>query len=87
VGAIDEHGVPLQLEVDVRDDVPEPADIYLVCSDGLHGMIEDKQIAYLLSKYDDITQAAARLIELANDQGGKDNITVVLVRVAEAGAR
>jgi protein phosphatase len=87
VGALDEHGAPLQLEVEVRDDVPEPGDIYLLSSDGLHGMIEDKQIAYLLLKFDDITQAAARLIELANDQGGKDNITVVLVRVAEAGAR
>jgi protein phosphatase len=87
VGALDDHGAPLQLEVEVRDDVPEPGDIYLLCSDGLHGMVDDQQIAHLLLKHDDITQAAARLVELANDQGGKDNITVVLVRVVETGAR
>jgi len=87
VGALDDHDAPLQLEVEVRDDVPEPGDIYLLCSDGLHGMVDDQQIAHLLLKHDDITQAAARLIELANDQGGNDNITVVLVRVVETGAR
>jgi protein phosphatase len=75
------------LEVEMRVDAPQPGDVYLICSDGLHGMIDAEEIASVLLKQKDLTRAAARLVELANDNGGLDNITVVLVRVVETGAR
>jgi protein phosphatase len=75
------------LEVEFRVDAPQPGDVYLICSDGLHGMVAAEEIASVLLKHDDLTQAAFRLVELANDNGGEDNITVVLVRVVGTGAR
>ncbi len=59
----------------------------MICSDGLHGVLEDAQIAAVLLKHQDLTLAVARLIELANDCGGPDNITAVLVRIAGPVAR
>jgi protein phosphatase len=75
------------LDVELRVDVPARGDVYLICSDGLHGMVDDREIASVLLKHDDLTQAAFRLIELANDNGGLDNITVVLLRVVGSAAR
>ena len=80
-------GVDDTLEVETRLDVPQPGDVYLICSDGLHGMVDDRQIASVLRKTDDLTLAVARLIERANDNGGEDNITAVAVRIATIGAR
>jgi protein phosphatase len=76
-----------ELDVEMRVDAPQPGDVYLVCSDGLHGMVSAPEIAAILLKHDDLTRAAARLVELANKNGGLDNITVVLVRVVETVAR
>jgi serine/threonine protein phosphatase PrpC len=64
-------------------DIPRPEDIYLLCSDGLPKMVKDESIAEALRNETDLDAAAYRLIELANDAGGRDNITVVLVRVRE----
>jgi serine/threonine protein phosphatase PrpC len=75
------------LDVDTRLEVPEPGDVYLICSDGLHGMVDEREITSVLLKHEDLTLAASRLIDLANDYGGHDNITTVLVRVTAAGAR
>jgi protein phosphatase len=60
----------------------DPGDALLLCSDGLHGPVGDDVIARTLSELEP-GHAAARLVELANDAGGPDNITVVLARVAE----
>ncbi len=73
-----------ELEVDTRTDVAQPGDVYLICSDGLHGMVKPRDIAGIMLRHPDLTQAVARLIELANDNGGDDNITAVLVRVCKA---
>jgi serine/threonine protein phosphatase PrpC len=59
----------------------EPGDMFLLASDGLHGVVEDETIAAVLLREPDITRAAAQLVERANDAGGPDNTTVVLVRV------
>ena len=80
-------GVDDELEVDTRVDVPHPGDTYMLCSDGLHGVLDDRQLATVLLKEEDLTVAVARLIELANDNGGPDNVTVVLVRIAGSAAR
>jgi serine/threonine protein phosphatase PrpC len=74
----DEH-----VDVDTRLAVTEPGDVYLLCTDGLHGLVDDEAIASVLRAEPDLTRAAQALIELALDAGGDDNVTVVLVRVTD----
>ena len=57
-----------------------PGDLLLLCSDGLTEHLEDHEIADYLATADDLDDAANRLVEAANDAGGSDNVTVVLVR-------
>ena len=54
-------------------------------ADGFHGVIADDAIADVLLAEHDLTRAAQRLIELALDEGGPDNVTVVLLRIGEQG--
>ena len=57
-------------------------DCYLLCSDGLTDMVDDWSIQNVLeANADDLAEAAACLVRMANDRGGKDNITVMLVRI------
>ena len=58
-----------------------PGDTYLLCSDGLSDMLDDESIAQLLINAETLPQAAGALVDAANNAGGKDNISVVLVRV------
>jgi serine/threonine protein phosphatase PrpC len=59
-----------------------PGEILLLCSDGLTDLISDELIEAVLHEFtDDLDGAASRLIEMANGEGGKDNITVMLLRV------
>lgn len=58
-----------------------PGDTYLLCSDGLSDMLDDESIAQLMLGAETLSEAAGALIDAANDAGGKDNISVVLVRV------
>jgi len=62
-------------------------DLLLLCSDGLSGMVKDDQIEATLGEAEDLGPAAARLIGLANEGGGRDNITVILVRFDGPGLR
>ncbi len=74
-------GIEETVEVDVQEDVANPGDIYLLCTDGLNDMVNDEEIHLTLSKYSaNLVEAAHELIRLANEKGGKDNISVVLVR-------
>jgi protein phosphatase len=73
-------GFEATLKVETRLDAPMFGDVYLICSDGLTGMLPDEEIQSILLKYPDLTRATAELITRANDRGGYDNITVVLVR-------
>lgn len=74
-------GIDQTVEVDVKDETCEAGDIYLLCSDGLNDMVKDEDISLTLSKYSaNLVQAASELIRLANENGGKDNASVVLVR-------
>ena len=77
-------------QVDVEDDqvavAPlQPGDVVLLCSDGLHGMVEDDELL-ALAQQADLSGAAAALIAAANAHGGHDNITSLLVRVLAVGA-
>ena len=74
-------GIGPTVELDVRADRSEPGDVYLLCSDGLHSLVPDAKIAAVMRAGDVLTDTCARLIDLANDHGGKDNITAVLVQI------
>ncbi len=65
----------------------EPGDRLLLCSDGLTAMLEDGHIAETLSAYRDPAVAARMLVDAANDAGGHDNISVVIVDVEGDGSR
>jgi protein phosphatase len=67
--------------IDLVMSVPRTGDVYLLCSDGLTKMLDDTIIGNVLRNEEDPKQAVERLIFFANSRGGKDNITVVLVRV------
>ena len=74
-------GIEQTVEVDVQEQDLESGEIYLLCSDGLNDMVDDEEIHLTLSKYSaNLLQAATELVGLANKKGGKDNISVVLVR-------
>jgi protein phosphatase len=74
-------GVEPSVEVDVAEHDLDDGDLYLLCSDGLYTMVRDEVIAETLRTCPVLDDAAAMLVECANASGGRDNITVVLVRV------
>ncbi|MGH8458241.1 MAG: Stp1/IreP family PP2C-type Ser/Thr phosphatase [Nevskiales bacterium] len=68
--------------VDVQAEPVSVGDLFLLCSDGLTEMVPDEEIGLTLHKFSDsLEQVADRLITLANQNGGKDNVSVALVRV------
>ncbi len=74
-------GIDEKVEVDIQEHAAKPGDIYLLCSDGLNDMVDDEEIRLTLSKYSaNLVEAAHELVRLANESGGKDNISVVLAR-------
>jgi len=74
-------GIEEQVQVDADEHLLMEGDIVLVCSDGLTRMVTEPEIASTLLTHTGAQSAADRLIELANDYGGADNITVVLMRM------
>jgi serine/threonine protein phosphatase PrpC len=75
-------GVEAEVKVDVIEDPLEVGDLILVCSDGLCDMVDDGTIRLTLSKFaDNLPDAAKALVDLANERGGKDNVSVALARV------
>ena len=69
------------IDLDVIEHQLQPGDVAMLCSDGLHGMINDQEIARLLVPVaDSLEEASARLVDAANEAGGRDNVTVVLLR-------
>ena len=72
-------GVEEKLDVDFFNVRLDPGDIVLLCSDGLTNMIEDEEIRMILQGQRDLVEKAESLVDAANDNGGKDNIAVVLV--------
>jgi protein phosphatase len=62
---------------------PDAGNCFLLCSDGLSGMVDDSRIERVISKHENnIQQRAEQLVQMANEAGGKDNITVELVEFA-----
>lgn len=66
----------------------EPEDVYLICTDGLYGMVSDEEIHMTLTTLKaNLDLAAGQLIAAANDAGGSDNVSLILVRVKSGFAR
>lgn len=75
-------GIDPSVEPEVREYDTRPGDVYLLCSDGLCDMVEDEDIGMTLSALGgNLKLAAQQLVQMANDNGGKDNVSVILVRV------
>ncbi len=74
-----------EVEVETFTCPARAGDVYLVCSDGLTSMVSEERLRDLLRADGSLEEAAHRLVEAANDAGGKDNITVVLFRLADDG--
>lgn len=74
-------GMKETVQVDIYSAEAKNKDIYLLCSDGLSGMVKDEEMRDILTSCnDDLEQACNRLIQQANQAGGTDNITVVLAQ-------
>lgn len=76
-------GGPPPIEVDTFVRTLHPGDRLMLCSDGLNSMVEDEDIEHILAVEPDPHNACRRLIDLANQNGGHDNITVIIVDVTE----
>jgi serine/threonine protein phosphatase PrpC len=75
-------GVDAEVEVEVNEELFTEDDTLLLCSDGLTKELSDTRIAAVLASIDDPEAAAEQLVKLANDAGGSDNITVIVLRAA-----
>jgi len=79
-------GMAPVVQVDIRTEHLEPGDAFLLCSDGLSGLVPDEQMLEIVGMADDINEACELLIAFANDAGGTDNISALVVRVEAEGA-
>ncbi len=80
-------GIEQPLEVEIHEHRVAVGDLYLLCSDGLSDLLSEREIAELaLADGGDLGQAAEALVRRANDNGGLDNISVILARVKSADA-
>ena len=77
-------GVEPTVEVEVHEHEVLPDDIYLLCSDGLPDMVEDDDIHLTISTFNaSLEVVGQQLVDLANDHGGRDNVSVMLAQVKE----
>ncbi len=78
-------GIESKVEVDIQTLDTQTGDIYLLCSDGLNDMVEDDDILLTVNSLRvNLPLVASQLVQIANDNGGRDNVSVVLIRVKKA---
>jgi serine/threonine protein phosphatase PrpC len=74
-------GAREDVEFEVVDQPISPGDVLLLCSDGLTNMVPDARICQIVSSFaSDVASACSGLVSEANAQGGRDNISVILVQ-------
>ena len=74
-------GVEADVKPDLQEEPVEPGDTFVLCSDGLSDLVADDDIQSTLKKYgNNLEEAASVLVNMANENGGKDNISVILAR-------
>src|SRR6185369_2993060 len=71
------------VKVDVRTEPTELGDVFLLCSDGLSGMVSNTEIAEIIGLTEDPQEACELLISEANEAGGTDNISAIVIRIDE----
>lgn len=76
-------GMTEAVQVDLLADEVRAGDCYVLCSDGLSGMITDEEIRRVIAAAESPEKAAEKLITAANEHGGEDNVTAVVIRVVE----
>ncbi|MDA8092498.1 MAG: protein phosphatase 2C domain-containing protein [Betaproteobacteria bacterium] len=81
-------GVEPEVAVDVREDSAYPGDLFLLCTDGLSDVLEAGEVEQMASRQEDLAELARDLVFRANEKGGFDNISVLLVGIGPiAGGR
>lgn len=77
-------GVDVEVDIELSEHMVSPGDVYLLCSDGLNDMVEDDDIALTLSSLSvNLPLCAQQLVDMANDNGGRDNVSVILVKIKQ----
>jgi len=77
-------GVELGVQLEIKDYAVQPGDLYLLCSDGLSDMVPDEQIVRITTRGAGLAQMAEHLVAAANENGGKDNVSVLLIAAGDA---
>jgi serine/threonine protein phosphatase PrpC len=78
-------GVEPNVEVELQEAAVQKGDVYVLCSDGLSDMVEDDDIHLTISTFGaNLDTVAKQLIQLANDNGGRDNVSAVMAQVLDA---
>lgn len=77
-------GMQEHVAVDIQADEARPGDVYLLCSDGLSGMVPDEAILEIVASTSNLDETCQRLIDAANDLGGEDNITAIVIRIEQS---
>jgi protein phosphatase len=78
-------GVEPNVEVEIQEIPVHKGELYMLCSDGLSDMVEDEDIHLTISTFSaNLDNVARQLIQLANDNGGRDNISVLMAHVVDA---
>ena len=73
-------GFEEEVQVDVKGLLSEPVDVFVLCSDGMANMMEDAEILHIV-RHHPLTEVPRTLVDLANERGGDDNITVIAVQI------
>ncbi|PIE05311.1 MAG: phosphoprotein phosphatase, partial [Sorangium cellulosum] len=74
-------GMQDHVVVDLQADDPREGDLYILCSDGLSGMITDEDLLQILSESDGPQEQCQLLIDRANENGGEDNVTAIIIKL------
>ena len=72
-------GAKNEIQADIYVVELKPGDLLLMCSDGLSNMLEDEEMRMIIKRQRDIVEMAEELVKAANENGGKDNISVILI--------
>jgi len=76
-------GMQDNVEVDLLSDPAQVGDVYILCSDGLSGMVEDSDILEVAASTPQPDTACRRLVTMANEHGGEDNVTAVVIEIGD----
>lgn len=78
-------GVELTVDVELHEQPVQKSDVYVLCSDGLSDMVEDDDIHLTISTFGaSLENTAKQLIQLSNDNGGRDNVSIIIAQVMDS---